>query len=104
MNLNEYLHRSHINIPFDLFSTLNLAKNPTFGQLFDPPLLPSLLSLLNRPLINPLPADTPPAAVSQHSPSISRAARQRISPEANGNKTYSVTASAGERKTYCYEI
>lgn len=91
-----------------------IPEKATLGQLIDfPPSLtlhmaPLYLAfpfwLLNRALMNPLPTD-PAASHSQSalSLSISSTARQKISLEAKwGNKAYSVTASAGERKTYCY--
>lgn len=93
-----------------------IPEKATLGQLIDfPPSLthgaaPLYLAfpfwLLNRALMNPLPTD-PASSHSQSalSLSISSTARQKISPEAGGggvNKAYSVTASARERKTYCY--
>lgn len=72
---------------------------------FPPPLSPlTLLSIhpslfpSNRMPMSPLPTDLPPATVSQGSLRPSSPARQKISPEAKGNKAYFVTPSAGERK------
>lgn len=77
---------------------------PSLTLHMAPLYLAFLFWLLNRELMNPLPTD-PAASHSQSalSLSISSTARQKISLEAKwGNKAYSVTASAGERKTYCY--
>lgn len=61
------------------------------------------LSLSNRLLMSPLPTDPPPATGSQGSLRPSRALLgRRFLPRPGGNKAYSVSASAGERKTYCY--
>ena len=73
---------------------------PPFPPFLTPTLCPSIpLSLSNRVLMSPLPADPPPDTVIQGSlcPSLAPLGR-RFLPRPGGNKAYSVTARAGEGK------
>lgn len=107
MNLNQYLHYSHIGSLLWLFLKHKTKRRSTFDPHFTSPPPPepppfSLLLCSSSSWWTCSPQTRrQPQSVSVLRPSPARPGGGFL-PGRAGNKAYSVTASAGERKTDCY--